>query len=302
MIELINVSKRYVRNSTMAVQDVSFSVSNGEIMGFAGLNGAGKTTTIKISAGVMFPSSGNVLIDNVDIIEMKRTAALNVAWVPESPIFDVTQKPRDLFLEFGSYFGMSREVRKEKMNAVMSEVGLEEHLDHRIGTFSDGMRKRFMIALSLFQDPKNYLLDETFNGLDPEGIRFLKKILTRLKREGKSVLLSSHLLGEFEGLADRIAIIHKGHIIDISSVAEIQRYKFVEVECRGNRTEVRDVLDRFGEVSECGGTVILRMNSDNSDIISEISKIVSGKELSILNIREYKNDLEGHFFWQIYKI
>ncbi len=301
MIELLNLSKSYEHNSVMAIEDVSLKIKNGEVLGLAGLNGAGKTTAIKICSGVMFPTSGTVLVDGLDIVKKKRAAAMEIAWVPESPIFDLMQKPRNLFREFGSYFGFSRESRKDKMNAVMSEVGLEKQLDQRIQTFSNGMRKRLMLAFALFQDPKNFLLDETFDGLDPEGIRFLEKSILRLKSEGKSILLSSHVLSEFEGIVDRIAVIHHGHILDVSPVEDLLRSTYIEVECRGDRVLLVQTLQEFGSVVEDESITLLRIDSGKGNILPEISGRLSSKGLEVLNIREYKNGFEGNFFWQIHK-
>ncbi len=215
MIELKDLTKIYTRNGRPAVNSVSLTINNGEIMGFAGLNGAGKSTAIRLSTGIIYPTSGTVMIDGHDIVREKVKASANVGWVPELPNFEPNAKPLTLMRYYGGFYGMKADEATSKGRELLKEVSLEESINEKLRNYSQGMKKRFSLASAMLNDPQNYFFDETLNGLDPEGIRFMRKLMVDLKARGKAVLLSSHILSELENVADRIAIIHKGKIIEL---------------------------------------------------------------------------------------
>ncbi len=224
MIEIKKLTKIYSRNARPAVSAVDMQIKDGEIMGFAGLNGAGKSTTIRISTGIIYPTSGTVLIDGHDIVREKTEASAKVGWVPELPNFEPNAKPLTLMRYYGGFYGMKAEESIRKGRELLEQVSLGESMNEKLRNYSQGMKKRFSLAAAMLNDPQNYFFDETLNGLDPEGIRFMRKLMVDLKAKGKAVLLSSHILNELENVADRIAIIHKGKIVDL-----IERPKIEEI-------------------------------------------------------------------------
>ncbi len=215
MIEIRDLTKIYSRNSRPAVNAMSFTVNNGEIMGFAGLNGAGKTTTIRIATGIIYPTSGTVLIDGNDIVRDKVNASRLSGWVPEFPNFEPNARPLTLMRYYGGFYGMKAADATRRGRELLEAVSLEESMNEKLRNYSQGMKKRFSLAAAMLNDPQNYFFDETLNGLDPEGIRFMRKLMVELRGKGKAVLLSSHILNELETVADRIAIIHKGKLMQI---------------------------------------------------------------------------------------
>ncbi len=215
MIEIKDLTKIFTRNGRPAVNSVSLTINNGEIMGFAGLNGAGKSTTIRASTGIIYPTSGTVLIDGHDIVHEKVKASANVGWVPELPNFEPNARPLTLMRYYGGFYGMKADEATSKGRELLEQVSLDESINEKLRNYSQGMKKRFSLASAMLNDPQNYFFDETLNGLDPEGIRFMRKLMVDLKAKGKAVLLSSHILNELENVADRIAIIHKGKIIEL---------------------------------------------------------------------------------------
>lgn len=221
MIEVKNLTKIFNRNSRPAVNEASFTVKDGEIMGFAGLNGAGKTTTIRVGTGIIYPSSGTVLIDGNDIVSQKVDASRNIGWVPELPNFEPNAKPLTLMRYYGGFYGQSADQATKRGRELLEAVSLDESMNEKLRNYSQGMKKRFSLAAAMLNDPKNYFFDETLNGLDPEGIRFMRKLMVELRTKGKAVLLSSHILNELENVADRIAIIHKGRILEVMDKAKI---------------------------------------------------------------------------------
>lgn len=222
LLKIANLTKRYGRGSFCALDDVSFSVSDGEIVGFVGLNGAGKTTTIRIASGVILPSSGTVSVDSYDIATNKRKASEQLGWVPEFPNFDQNAKAKSLLLYFAGFRGIEKDVAEKRASELFNQLELSGQENKKLQAFSQGMKKRFSLALALLPDPRNFLFDEILNGLDPQGIQFIRALLQDLKKQGKSVLLSSHILSEIEAISDRIVFIHKGKLIKIITRADLR--------------------------------------------------------------------------------
>ena len=220
MIEVRGLTKFYGKKQ--ALDSVSFEVRDGEIVGFVGRNGAGKTTTIEISVGVKVPTKGDVLLDGYSITKDKARASKTVGWVPEYPFFDPDMRAFDYFLYVASMRGLSRGEALSLGRELFDEVGLAGHERKRIRDYSQGMRKRLALAISMIDNPKNFFFDEVLNGLDPEGIRFFRELALKFRKEGKSVLFSSHILSEVEALADRVVFISKGKIVKVMTMEEIR--------------------------------------------------------------------------------
>lgn len=295
MIDIQNVTKYY--GKTLAVQDVSFKVNNGEIVGFVGLNGAGKTTTINISVGVLNPTSGDVLIDGYSITKEKKKASWNVGWVPELPIFEQDVKALDYFLYIAGFYGISGDEAKRKAKELFELVGLQGAEKKKLSQYSQGMKKRFALAASLISDPKNFLFDEVLNGLDPQGIAFFRNLALDFKKQGKAVLFSSHILSEVENLADRVVFIHKGRIVKEMSMEEIRGL--------GKTDTVKVVLDKspddkairicsaFGSVNVQGSTIFVQGFNGN---LAEISAELAKAGYNVIEIGKVHANLEEVFF------
>ena len=229
MIVINGVSKSF--NGFKVLDNVSFTVNNGEIVGFVGLNGAGKTTTIRITVGVLPPDEGDVYINNYSITREKKRASLYIGWVPEIPLFEKDFKALDYFIYIAGFYGIPTIEAKRLGRELLEMVGLEDAINKKLGTFSQGMKKRFALALSLINDPPNIIFDEVLAGLDPQGILFFRKIVKEFKNKNKAILFSSHILSEVQDIADRVVFIHRGKIIADMSMGEI-RSKVPAVEGR----------------------------------------------------------------------
>jgi ABC-2 type transport system ATP-binding protein len=299
-IKIADVTKIYNRRKIL--DSINLEICDGEIMGFVGINGAGKTTTMKITAGVIFPTAGDVLVDDVSIVKHGKNAKFDIAWIPEVSLLDPLQHPISLFLEYGSYFGKPRAEIKEQAHELMKIVGLEGLLNKRIGQFSNGMKKRLMIAFSLFQDPRNFLLDETFTGLDPEGTRLIRENLIKLKSKGKAILLSTHVLNELNGLADKVAIIHNGKIVTVTKSDEIMGFSAFVVRCDGEESKVRTALEGFGSIIFTGKEYELHLSGKKPVSSWEIGKTLENSGLKVLSIERKDDTIERYFFEKIGKI
>ncbi len=223
MIVIEDLSKRFPGRAAPAIEGIDLELRDGEVLGLVGLNGAGKTTTIRVAAGVSFPTTGRVLIDGHDIANDKVRASEGVGWVPEIFPFSPEDRARRLLVYYAGFHNLTRDLANRRSREVLERVGLAEYEEDRIRTFSQGMRRRFGLAAAMLADPQNLLLDEIMNGLDPEGMAFVRNWVVGLRKQDKSVLLSSHLLSEVQALADRIAFIHHGHLIRVVDRAELTR-------------------------------------------------------------------------------
>ena len=189
---------------------VSFKVREGEIFGFVGPNGAGKTTTLKLLMGLIRPTSGSATIlgSAVSETEFRR----EIGFVPENPYFYTFLTAREILNFYAKLSGLTDPQRSSRVAELIEWVGLEYAADARLKTYSKGMLQRVGIAQALVHDPSVIFLDEPMSGLDPIGRKDIRDIILRLKSEGKTVFMSTHILTDVEMICDRVAIIVKGQI------------------------------------------------------------------------------------------
>ncbi|WP_052833618.1 ABC transporter ATP-binding protein [Staphylothermus hellenicus] len=294
MLEIRGVSKWF--GKFQALDNISFNVNNGELVGYVGLNGAGKTTTIRIIVGVLPPDKGDVLIDGYSITHNKRQASKLIGWVPELPIFEPDVKALDYFAYLAGYYGLSSSEAYSLGKKLFEEVGLSGAEYKKLQEYSQGMKKRFALAVSMINDPPNFVFDEVLNGLDPEGIKFFRELAKRFKKEGKSVLFSSHILSEVEAIADRVVFIHKGRIINSLSMQEIKRMAGKKLVVLLGRTPEKNIVDKlkeYGRISVDGNTITIEgFKGEQSSIIELLVK--NGYKINEIKLVE--QSLEDVFF------
>ncbi len=194
-----------------AVKDVSFGIRRGEILGLLGLNGAGKTTLMKLMAGLLSPTSGSVRVlgsDPRDPESRRRTGFL-----PELPYFYPRYRPAEALAYYASLSGMDRAAAAPAVSSVMEKVGLAPHAGKRISEFSKGMMQRLGLAQALVHGPDLVILDEPASGLDPIAIHDMRVLITGLREEGRTVVLSSHSISELEKVADRVVMLSRGSVV-----------------------------------------------------------------------------------------
>jgi ABC-2 type transport system ATP-binding protein len=213
MIEASGLSKRY--GPTVAVDDLSFTVPPGQVTGFLGPNGAGKSTTMRLILGLDAPSSGAVTVGGRPYATLRRPL-FEVGAMLEATAFHGGRSARNHLL----CLALSNGIGRQRVNEVLGLVGLRSAARKRAGGFSLGMGQRLGIAAALLGDPPVLMLDEPVNGLDPEGVVWIRTLLKSLAAEGRTVLLSSHLMTEMSLTADRLIIIGRGRLIAQTTVAD----------------------------------------------------------------------------------
>ena len=218
LIEVQSMRKRF--GSVIAVDDVSFSVRRGEVLGFLGPNGAGKSTTMKIITGYLPPTSGTALVCGEDIRVRPVEAKRHFGYLPEgAPLYgDMTPEG---FLDFvASVRGMSSDEKKRRIDGVISRMGLEEVLNRRIETLSKGFRRRVGLAQAIIHDPDVLILDEPTDGLDPNQKHDVRELIRSMGND-KAIIISTHILEEVDAVCDRAIIIDHGRIVSDGTPAEL---------------------------------------------------------------------------------
>ena len=214
MIEAQGLTKRY--GEKLAVDDLSFVVPPGVVTGFLGPNGAGKSTTMRMMLGLDRPDAGSVRIGGKSYHDL-RSPLREVGALLEAKAFHPGRTARSHL----NALAVSNSIPKGRVNEVLAITGLEKAADRRAGKFSLGMSQRLGIAAALLGDPAVLLLDEPVNGLDPEGIRWIRNLLKNLAAQGRTVLISSHLISEVAQTADHLIVIGQGRLLAQTTVAEL---------------------------------------------------------------------------------
>lgn len=214
MIEATGLTKRY--GSTLAVDGLTFSVGDGRVTGFLGPNGAGKSTTMRLIVGLDASSSGRVTVNGRSYRE-RRFPLREVGALLEAKAIHPSRSARNHL----RWLAQSNGISPRRVDEVLEQVGISAVARKRAGTFSLGMNQRLGIAAALLGDPQVLLLDEPVNGLDPEGIQWVRHLLRSLASEGRTVFVSSHLMSEMALTADHLIVIGKGRLIADASVEEV---------------------------------------------------------------------------------
>jgi ABC-2 type transport system ATP-binding protein len=214
MIEISSLSKRY--GSTVAVDDLSFSVAPGSVLGFLGPNGAGKTTTLRMLLGLARPNSGSATIDGREYARLEDPTAM-VGAVLDTSGFHPGRRGRNHL----RVLARAAAISVGRVDEMLALVELESAGAKRVKGYSTGMKQRLNLAGALLGDPQVLVLDEPANGLDPQGIRWLRDFLRSLAAEGRTVLVSSHVLAEVAQTVDEVVVIHKGRLRAHSTLEEL---------------------------------------------------------------------------------
>ena len=221
MIEIKNVSKSY-NGKKKALDNVSFKVNDGEIFAFIGHNGAGKTTLIKSMIGILDFDEGDILIDNKSIktntIECKKI----MSYVPDNPDMYENMKAIDFINFVCDMYETPYEIRKNNIDKYAKMFELTDKLNNDISSFSHGMKQKVALIAALAHDPKIFIMDEPFVGLDPKAVYDVKEIMKEMTKSGKTIFFSTHILDVAEKLCDRVAIIKNGKIVKIGKMKDIK--------------------------------------------------------------------------------
>jgi ABC-2 type transport system ATP-binding protein len=215
LIKIKNLTKNF--SNFVALDNLNLSIEENTCVGFLGPNGAGKSTTIKILTGLIRPNSGNAIILGKDVQHDIHNALSDIGVLVEIPQFYSNLTPYELLSYFGKLRGMQKNNLENRISEVLEHVNLSEWTQKKIRTFSKGMKQRLGIACALLHNPTILILDEPSSGLDPRGMIEVRQIIKELKKQGKTIFMSSHLLSEVQEVCDAVAIIDKGKLLRYES-------------------------------------------------------------------------------------
>lgn len=272
------------------LKGISIEVRQGEIFGYLGPNGAGKTTTIKCILGLIFPDEGDIRVLGRPHLSLQ--AKEEIGFLPENPCFhDYLTAAEFLRYSLRLFRGTGGDSEK-KIHDLLSLVGLESSAGVRLRKFSRGMLQRVGLAQALLNDPRLLLLDEPLGGLDPLGRKEVRDIIARLKGEGKTVFLSSHILQDIEMICDRVAVLVGGRIISQGELQTLISEKVLFTEILLSGVEERE-LEPLGEsLSTQGGRILLKVpDGDKVDRVLKLVDSLGGKIHSLVPRTETLEDL-----------
>jgi len=280
----------FIPKKKKILKGISLTVNEGEIFGYLGPNGAGKTTTIKCILGLIFPEQGKIELLGHPHLSLQ--AKERIGFLPENPYF-YDHLTAVEFLDFYSQlFLIKRKEREEKIKSLLQIVGLEMSADLQLRKFSRGMLQRIGLAQALLNDPSLVLLDEPLGGLDPLGRKEIRDIIVRLKEEGKTVFLSSHILQDIEMICDRVAILVDGEIINQGALEELVSEKILFTEIVLSCVEEKELEDLGEMLPGPEGRRLLKVfKEENVEKVLDIVSSGKGKIHSLIPRTETLEDL-----------
>ena len=304
VIEARNLTKRY--DGIPVVKSISFSVARGEIFGLLGPNGAGKTTTILMLLGLSEISDGEARVLGHDPVRNPRAVKRRVGYLPDQVGFYDNLTATNNLRYTARLIGLEAEEREDKIRTSLAHVGLADVADHRVGTFSRGMRQRLGLAEILMKEAEIAILDEPTSGLDPQATVELLEIIRNLKQHDVSVLLSSHLLERVQSVCDRVALFNEGNIVLMGTVPELGRQVLgggfrVEVEAEGQGLAERLKAVAGVQKVEAVGANRVRLLAER-DVRPEAAVAVVGAGGRLLRLSVEEPSLEAIYTAYFHKV
>ena len=299
MLEIKNLVKKYGKFT--AVNDLNLTVPESSIFGFVGPNGAGKTTTMKIMSGLLKATSGNVMIDGIDVTKKPRALKENIGYMPDFfGVYDDLKVMEYMDFYAGTYY-IPYEQREELINNLLEIVDLSHKKEDYVDGLSRGMKQRLCLARSLIHDPKLLILDEPASGLDPRARVEMKEVLKQLQTMGKTIIISSHILPELAEMCTEVGIIDQGHIVVQGTVQEIMKQmtkvRKIQIRPLENMEGLLKILEEqpvVEDVVENTSDVEFSFQGTDQELTALLKQIVLA-DIAVLSFKEKEGNLEEIF-------
>ena len=291
-IEVSHLTKDYV--NVRALDKLSLEVRKGECFGLLGPNGAGKTTLMKILLNLISPSSGSVKIFNQPV--KNENIRKKIGYLPERVMIYGFLKGNE-FLDYqGKLYGMEHTRRKRRIEECLRVVGMREERSRKIEEYSKGMVQRIGLAQALLNEPELLLLDEPAAGLDPISNKEIRDVLLKLKEAGVTIFINSHLLSEIEMTCDRVAILHRGHLVKMGNKQELtSKEELIELQVEGINDMLIQKLSEVSSQLQSEGDLIT-LTPKHAEAISTIPEIVINRGGKLLSLTTRTESLEDIFY------
>ena len=304
VIKTVDLTKMY--NGFAALEKLTLTIGPDVCVGFIGPNGAGKTTTIKILTNLIRSTAGEAYLEGIDIRESPKSALMNVGSVVETPEFYPYLTPIETLDYLGRLRGMGEDYIRDRSKRVLEQVRMEEWATTRIGKFSKGMKQRLGIAQALLHEPTVLILDEPTSGLDPRGMIEVREIIKDLKKEKRTIFMSSHLLYEAQEVCDWVAMVDKGRLIyfdEVENIGKLMGPKKIELQTVEDLTESQlDTLRASEGVVEAEAVqpkvVLLRFDGSDEERAEILAKLV-GEGVGVVSFKSSGMELEDLYMSMI---
>ena len=299
MIETKNLTKNY--GNLTAVNDLNLAIKDGDIFGFIGPNGAGKTTTMRILVTLLEPYGGNAFINGLDVSKHGKKVRRLVGYMPDfMGVYD-DLKVFEYLEFFAAAFGIERKKRKSIVEGVLELTDLESKKSATVDSLSRGMQQRLGLARVLIHDPKVLILDEPASGLDPRARIEIRELLRELKRMGKTIMISSHILSELEEICDHVGIIEQGKLVFSGTLEEIRPRLGIESKVRvsvadhqDKAVELLSALPQVRQVQALGGEIAVTFN-EGKNAAGIVARTLVNAGLDIISIQPERLKLDDAF-------
>lgn len=297
-IEIRDITKRY--GSQIAVENVSFSIRTGEIVGFIGPNGAGKSTTMKIITGNLPPDQGTVVIRGMPALEQRREIRKIIGYLPEHNPLYLEMYTREYLNYVAGLYRITGSSARERVSLVVQMTGLAPEAHKKIGNLSKGYRQRVGLAQALIHDPEILILDEPTSGLDPNQLLEIRNLISSIGKK-KTVLLSTHILQEVEAICDRVIIIDQGRIVADEQASLLRekggrQIQTIHIEFNApTDPRVWESLPFIEHVRALDGNQFLLETHESRDVRGDIFNFAVGQGLTILSLSLKEKSLEEVF-------
>ncbi len=299
MIEVKQLSKSYSGHA--AIDDMSFKIKKGKIVGFLGPNGAGKTTTMKIITGFMTPTSGQALIKGLDVFECPLEIKKVIGYLPERPPVYLDMTVRSYITFVAGLRGVPKAELSEKVDAAIKKTNLQDVQERRIEYLSKGYQQRVGIAQAIVSDPEILILDEPTVGLDPNQVREIRELIKSLKTS-HTVILSTHILSEVKAICDEVIIINKGKIVTQGSIDEITKaakaagtLSVQVVRPSESVTGLLKSVEGVTGVALHGNKYEISLHDMSEDIIERVSETLVSSKCGLVGLKKNEISLEDIF-------
>ena len=304
MIEVKNVTKKY--ESTIAVDNISFEVKDGEVVGLLGPNGAGKSTTMNMITGYIEPTSGQIFVNGIDILKKPNKVKKQIGYMPEGVPLYYELTPKQFISYMAELKLVKKKERKQEVQRVINEAGLQEVQNRLIRNISRGYKQRVSLAGALVGNPDVIILDEPTVGLDPKQITEIRELIKKLGKN-HTVILSSHILSEISQICEKVIIINKGKLIAVDTPENLEKATMdnngILLTVEDPKNNIRNLKDQIKEIKNVelvkdnhdGTKQYLILSSSDVDLRKQLFNLLPKQDIVILELKKSETTLEEAF-------
>jgi len=301
MIKLVGLTKRF--DDFIAVDQVSFAVSAGEILALLGPNGAGKTTTVRMLAAILRPTAGQAFVAGYSVTEAPREVRRRVGLLTEHPGLYLRMRGREYLDFFGRLMGLDSGETARRSKELLARFGMLDAWDLRLGTYSKGMRQKMALVRAMLHDPPVLLLDEPTSAMDPHSAKLVRDAVLSLRHHRRAVIICTHNLAEAEIMADRLAIIRRGKIVALGTPSELKARllgpPLMELRLAHPVDGILRLISDLVEVEEHGADWLRYSAANPQESNPRVLQALTEQGVGVVTLSEVPRSLEDVYLWAV---